>query len=94
MFYQAILHTILAHLPRLTVSEQVVRVKGLSKTKIIVYHHLKGLALDAASFVFVDGLCLEVALRTVAVAVNASARTKFFHKFRSECFVQYFRDVA
>ena len=94
LFYQAILHPILAHLPRLTVSDKFVRVKGYVETKIIVYHHLKGLTLDAASFVFVDGLCLEVALRTVAVAVNASARTKFFHKFRSECFVQFFRDVA
>ena len=94
LFYQAVLHPVLAHLSRFAIGDEFVGIEGDVETEVIVYHHLKGLALDAASFVFVNGLCLEVALRTVAVAVNASACTEFFHKLRSECFVQFFRDVA
>ena len=61
LFYQAILHPILAHLPRLTVSDKFVRVKGYVETKIIVNHHLECLAFNAVPLVFVDGFRFEVA---------------------------------
>ena len=35
LFYQAILHPVLAHLPRLAVSDKFVRVKAMSKQRLL-----------------------------------------------------------
>ena len=94
LLYQAVLHPVLAHLPGFAIGDELVGIEGDVETEVVVYHHLKGFALDAAPFVLVNGLRLEVALRTITVTVNASARAELLHKFRSKRFVQFFRDVA
>ena len=94
LLYQAVLHPVLAYLPRFAIGDELVGIEGDIETEVIVYHHLKGFALDATSFVLVNGLRLEVALRTITVTVNASACAEFFHKLGSKRLVQFFRDVA
>ena len=91
---EPVLHPVLADLPRLSVGDKFVGIEGDVETKVIVDHHLEGLAFDAIPFVFINGLRLQVALRTVAVAVDAPAGTEFFHKLRRQSFVQLRRDIA
>ena len=48
LFYQAVLHPVLAHLSRFTIGDEFVGIEGDVETEVVVDHHLKGLALDAA----------------------------------------------
>ena len=45
---------------------------------------LESLAFNAISFVSIDRFRFEITLRTISVAIDTPAGTKFFHKLRSE----------
>ncbi|OPZ60378.1 MAG: hypothetical protein BWY88_00509 [Synergistetes bacterium ADurb.Bin520] len=69
---QAVLHPVLAHLPRFAVGHQLVGVEGHGEIEVVVDHHLKGPAFEALSPIGVDGLAPEGSRRTEAVAVDPS----------------------
>ena len=58
LFYQPVLHPVLTYLPGLAISDEFIRIESDIKTKIIVDHHLKGLAFNTVPLIFVDGLAL------------------------------------
>ena len=91
---EPVLHPVLTHLARLTVGNQFVRIEGDVETKVVVDHHLKGFPFDAVPLVFVNRLGLQVALRTITVAIDASAGTELFQKLGSQGLMQFFRDIA
>ena len=76
------------------VSHQFVGIERDVEGQVVVYHHLESLALDAPSPVLVDGPCLEVSLRTEAVAVDAAPGPEFFEELGCQLFVQFVGDVA
>ena len=70
LFYQAILHPVLAHLPRLAVGHQLIGVQGHVEVQVVVHHHLEGLGLYAVAPILVDGLAVKRALRPEAISVD------------------------
>ena len=92
--YQKILHPVLADLPRLAVGDELVGIEGDVEVEVVVDHHLKGLALNAAAFVFADGFAAELSLRAETVAVDTSARAQLLEKFGGDLRVILLGDIA
>ena len=87
LFNETILHPVLTDLSRFTVSDEFIRIEGNVEAEIIVNHHLESLTFNAISSVGINRFRFEVTLRTISVAIDTPAGTKFFHKLRGEGFV-------
>ncbi len=94
LFYQPVLHPVLTYLPGLAISDEFIRIESDIKTKIIVDHHLKGLAFNTVPLIFVDGFGFEVACRTKTVPIDSSPGPQLLQKFRSQFSVQFYRDIT
>ena len=91
---QAILEPVLAGLTCFAVGDQFVGIQRDIKVKVIINHDLERLALDAFALVFVDGLAVDPALRTVAIGVDPAPGYKLFHELRRKGLMQLLRDIA
>ena len=69
---EAVLHPVLADLAGLAVGGELVGVQRHVKVQVVVDHDLDGPALNAFALIFINGLAVELARRTIAVAVNAA----------------------
>ena len=77
---QAVLHPVLADLTGLTVGDELIGIQSDVEVKVVVDHDLNGLALDALALVFVDGLAVELALGTEAVAIDTAVLFELLRK--------------
>ena len=68
---QTVLHPVLAYLAGLAVCDEFVGVEGDVKAQVVVNHYLERLAFYTFALVLVNGLCLQVALRTETVAIDS-----------------------
>ncbi len=88
-FYQTVLQPVLAHLSCLSVRHKFVRIKSDIETEVIVYHNLKCFSCKTIPLVLVDGLGLEIAGRTPAIAVNTASGAQFLKKFGRRLFMEF-----
>ncbi len=91
-FNQIILHPVLTHLTRFSVCNKFVWVKRNLEIKVVVDHHLNS-ASFCYPFVFIDGFTEDSALRSISITVYLAICHQLFHKFRSQCFMQFFRYI-
>ena len=92
--YQTVLQPVLTHLTRFAVCYQLVGIEGDVETEIVVNHHLEGFSFKAISFVLVNWLCFQIALRTETVSVYAAARAQLFQKFGCQSLMHLFGHIA
>ena len=89
-----ILHPVLADLSRLAVGDELVGIKGNVEIKIVLDHHLEGLALDAISLILADGLSVEPSLRTETVAVDTSVLLILLEELGGDLFMILLGDIT
>ena len=91
---QAILKPVLAGLTGFAVGDQFIGIQCDIKVKVIIDHDLERLALDALALVFVDGLAVDPALRTITIGVDPAPGYELFHELRRKGLMQLLRDIA
>ena len=91
---EPVLHPVLADLAGLAVGHQLIGIEGHIKIQIVVDHHLNGPALDAVSFIFVDGAAPDPAPGPEAIAVDAAVLLQLPGKLLRHLGVELGRDVA
>ena len=91
---QEVLHPVLTNLAGFTISNKFIGIQRDIKTEIVVNHHLEGFSFKAISFVLVNWLCFQIALRTETVSVYAAARTQLFQKFGCQSLMHLFGHIA
>jgi len=91
---EEVLHPVLADLPRLAVCDELIGIQGNIEVQVVVDHDLNGAAFDAVSPILVDGLSVQGARRTEAVAVNAAVLFQLLREFPRHLFVIPGMDVA
>ena len=73
IFYQAILHPVLADRSGFTIGHQFVRVEGNVKIKVVIDHHLEGFSGKTPAFVGFDRLGLDGSGRSEPITINSAA---------------------
>ncbi len=91
---EAVLHPVLADLAGLAVGHQLVRVQRHVEVQVVVDHHLDGAAFDALALVLVNGLAVQLALRTETVAVDAAVLLELLGKLPGHLGVMVRMDIA
>ena len=92
--YQPVLQPVLAYGAGLAVCYKLVWIKRYLKIKVVIHHHLKGLALDAVALVLIYGLAVYAPLRAESICIYAAAGNKLLHKFARKLFMQLLRNIA
>ncbi len=91
---QPVLHPILADLTGLAVGYKLIGIERDVKVQIVVDHDLEGFGFDAVALVFVDGLAVQLALRTEAVAIDPAPLLQLQGKFLCHLSVVLLGDIA
>ena len=91
---QTVLHPVLADLAGLTVGDELIGIESDVEVEVVVDHDLNGLALDALALVLVDGLAVELALGTEAVAVDTAVLFELLCKLLGHLLVMVGVDVT
>ena len=91
---EAVLHPVLADLTGLTVGDQLIGIERNVEVEVVVDHDLNGAALDALALVLVDGLAVELALGTEAIAVDAAVLLELGGELLGHLLVMVGVDVA
>ena len=91
---EAILHPVLADLAGLTVGGELVGVERHVEVQVVVDHDLDSLALDAVALILVDGLAVELAGGTEAVAVDAAVFLQLLSELFGHLFMMVGMDVT
>ena len=90
---QSVLKPVLADLSGLTVGYQLIRIQSYFEVQVVVDHDLKSLARQAVALVLVDWFAIEAAFRTISVSIDSAVGLQFFHEFRRQCLMQFFRNI-
>ena len=88
LFDETVLHPVLADAARLAVGDELVGIEANLEIEVIVNHDLKGLALDAVALVLVNGLAVDAACGTEAVAIDTAAGRELLQELGDEFFMQ------
>ena len=91
---QAVLHPVLADLTGLTVGDELIGIQSDIEVEVVVDHDLNGLALDALALVLVDGLAIELALGTEAVAIDTAVLFELLRKLLGHLLMMVGVDVT
>ena len=91
---QAILHPVLADLTGLAVGDQLIGIQSDVEVQVVVDHDLDGAALDADALVLVDGLAVQLALGTEAVAIDTAVLLQLLSKLLGHLLVMVGVDVT
>ena len=91
---ETVLHPVLADLTGLAVGDQLVGIERNVKVKVVVDHDLNGTTLDALALVLVNGVTVQLALGTEAVAVDAAVLFQLPGKFLRHLSVMVGMDIA
>ena len=91
---QTVLHPVLADLAGLTVGDELIGIESDIEVEVVVDHDLNGLALDALALVFVDGLAVELALGTEAVAIDTAVLFELLRKLLGHLLMMVGVDVT
>ena len=77
-----------------SVDDKLVRMLSHFGVKVVLNHEHDGGSLLGAVRIFVDGACVHIVCRAIAVHVYASVRVEFGDELRRQLCVQLFREVA
>ena len=91
---EPVLQPVMADTARLPIGHQLVGIEPHLKIQIVLDHDLEGLALQAVSLVFVDGLSVDAACRAPAIGVDAAVGQQFLQKFRCRLLMQLLGQIA
>ena len=91
---QTVLHPVLADLTGLTVGDELIGIQSDVEVEVVVDHDLNGLALDALALVLVDGLAVELALGTEAVAIDTAVLFELLRKLLGHLLMMVGVDVT
>ena len=91
---EAVLHPVLADLAGLTVGDELIGIQSDVEVEVVVDHDLNGAAFDALALVLVDGLAVELALGTEAIAVDAAVLLELGGELLGHLLVMVGVDVA
>ena len=91
---QAILHPVLADLTGLAVGDQLVGIQSDLEVQVVVDHDLEGLSLGAVALVLLDGLAVQLALGTEAVAIDTAMLLQLLSELLGHLLVMVGMDVT
>ena len=91
---QPVLKPVLADGSSLAVGDQLIGIQSHLEIQIVIDHDLEGLPGQTLSLIFIDGLSVDSAFRTITVRIYTAVCCQFFHELRRQLLVQLFRHIT